>query len=262
MPVSKDQLKGILKIFIAVSIICAVFAFLQIYILPADFLVHFGYSEIPARRAQLDPTGKIPAIWNDFGLNRAFSFFSGPNNFGFYLTISILVLVSLALYEKRQKLKLILMGLAIGEVFILAQTFSRSAWLGTAGALFILMILAFRKKEFRVSFLIIIMGFVFIASIFTRVNLFDKNQLERVVLHGHIKESTGEISGSTKAHLKSYQSAYQLILENFIFGVGMGKVNAAATRFSGGYSVESWYLQVVLEMGILALLCFFEPFTT
>lgn len=252
--ITQTQIKTLLKIFIAVLLISVTFGFFQIFILPADFLVSFGYSPIPAVTAKLDPGDKIPAIWNDFGLNRAFSFFSGPNNFGFYLVVALIILVSLALYQKNQKLKNLLMIASILVAFILAQTFSRSAWLGGALALLILIILAFRKKEFKVAFLTIMLGLVVIASIFSRVNLFERKWFEKIVLHGRITEA-GEMTGSTSAHLKSYKSAYRLILE-YPLGIGMGRVNAAAVKFKNGYSVENWYLQIALEVGILGFLAF------
>lgn len=262
---SKEAIKNSLKIFFISLFIVSFFGVFQIFFLPKDFLVNFGYSEIEARAGHsVDRQGKIPAIWNDFGIPRAFSFFSGPNNFGYFLTIGIIfliLLITFKLYEKRN-LKILYL-IFVSALIALAYSHSRSSWLGFAIALIVgFFIINWVKscdkiflKRFGVlacfSFLIM---FLFLSLNF---NLFDKKDFQLVFLHGSYTKE-GEMIGSTVAHMEDYQK-FDFWKENFseqIFGIGMGKVNAAAVKFPQGRSVESWYLQILWETGIFGLMCF------
>ncbi len=95
----------------------AVFALLQFFVLPADFLSQFGYQ----RGVTIAP---IQTINQDTETIRAQSFLRGPNPLGAYLVLGIGLLWVAAVGRAK---KYALMGLAVAALFL---SFSRSAWLG------------------------------------------------------------------------------------------------------------------------------------
>lgn len=268
---SKLEIKKAFRIYFVVLFIVSVFGFLQIFVLPSNFLVNFGYSEIEARFGHgANRGGKIPAVWNDFGIPRAFSFFSSPNPFGYFLMIGIIFLIlflTFDVFEKKNVKKIYLYILLIPTLVSLAYSHSRSAWLGFLGILFVgfWLIFYFRGKikewnKYLIKYFLLslISCLILFSSLFLKFNLLEKRTFQLVFLHGSYSTETKSLSGSTADHLKDYQNfdfSKTPILEKF-FGVGMGKVNSAGAKFPPSYSVESWYLQILLESGLFGFASF------
>jgi len=265
----KDAYEKILNFYFAIFALVILFGFLQTFFFPVNFLINFGYSPVDAFWGHsADRGGKIPAVWNDFGIPRTFSFISSPNSFGFFVAIGIFFLIFYLIFskEKQKNKKIFVIFLLILAAICLAYSFSRSAWLGFFiasifgfGLIFYLSKI-FHEKYNKIIFYFLLASSVFLImflSLFLKYNLFDKKNFQLIFLHGSYHRETG-ISGSTKAHLESFKR-FNFWEESFwgkIIGIGLGKVNAAATNFKNGYSVESWYFQVLGEMGILGFLTY------
>lgn len=114
---------SIRKMIILPAMAVVAFGLLQMFVLPADFLKHFGYG--PSTIAAYQTVDNRP----DFV--RVQSTLRGPNPLGAYLLI-IIILALARYFHNRLKRYL---WLVAGSLVVLYGTYSRSAWAGLAFAL-------------------------------------------------------------------------------------------------------------------------------
>lgn len=105
------------KLVLVPLAIVAGFALVQFFVLPADFLKHFGY-------VQGSTIAPVQTINQDTSTIRAQSFLRGPNPLGAYLLLGI-VLAYAGVKTQSKRGALVIVALTA-----LAVSFSRSAWLG------------------------------------------------------------------------------------------------------------------------------------
>src|SRR5690606_10163189 len=114
------------------------FGLLQAFVLPHDFLRHFGYGP-----------GTIPAyatVNNDSDYYRVFSTLRGANPLGAYLLIPISVLTVLMVGAKRNWRQAALLA---GSFVVLFFTYSRSAWIGVVLTIGTILALSLRSQKAR-----------------------------------------------------------------------------------------------------------------
>ncbi|MFA6306172.1 MAG: O-antigen ligase family protein, partial [Candidatus Gracilibacteria bacterium] len=135
-------------------------------------------------------------------------------------------------------------------------SFSRSAWLGLAGGLIVMMALAVvgknLKQQRNLAEIILVMGIL----LFILFNQYQNLITSRLGGEGRLEEK------STSERLVSYQESWQMIKNNWAIGVGLGNYTLALNRQAP--KQNSFYYQpahnvfmlVLSEIGIVGLLFF------
>jgi O-antigen ligase len=197
-------------------------------------------------------------IWQHFGggITRIYSTFANPNNLGEFCFMTIPLIVSLGIYGNRRNVKIFYSLIFCILMLTLLLTGSRASWLGSLVAIIIVGILAKNKKLlFSIfAFLIIIFSALIISPAF------------RTIFEDVIRLSRG----LTYRPLL-WASCLNLIKDHLFLGTGLDALGEALPQYSvikipalqfqlssflktGG--VHNFYLRVVAEMGIFALLVF------
>jgi len=179
------------------------------------------------------------------GVNQSTSFVGGPNQLGLYLVIISCILISGAISFKSKWINYLLLILYF---LAIALTFSRSALL----ALLVIIIIGFflnnkYKLKEKISLLVILI-FVLGAS----VVLFSTKQakLMDLITHGQSNSLHSIAINETLGELK--QRVNQPLM--LWFGKGLGTAGPAITKIGGGIIPENWYMQIILEMGLVGFL--------
>ena len=239
----KIEIKKSVAIILTAGLFVAVFALLQVSVLPKDFLTNFGYS----RAMTWSPDQPLPAFQQigGTGIARAQSFLAGPNQLGSYLLILLPLALLMLWYQKAKKAKLIFSIYFIIFLAALFFTYSRSAWLG-----YLIMISIFvfviANRKFRVY------SFGTLILIGLAIYLVVRNVLSYKFINIFL-----EHQGSTPERIESLKQAFEIIWKNPA-GLGIGKAGLVSLRSPQVDTVipESWYLQMALELGILGLLVY------
>lgn len=216
------------------------FALLQITVLPADFLTHFGYSA-----ATIAP---YTTLDNNPDVIRAMSTLRGPNPLGEYLIIVALLLAGLhGRYNKW-----LLIACMVLVAVVLYATYSRSAWIGAiagVGAFGWLHIkdALLRKRLFVASLTLFVVGVAAVAILLPQ-----SPALQSVILHNQHGDTD---IGSTAAHAQASADSAKRIWSH-PWGSGPGAAGPASFYGSTPQIPENYYLQLAEEIGIGGLLLF------
>ncbi|HTB48672.1 MAG TPA: O-antigen ligase family protein [Verrucomicrobiae bacterium] len=222
--------------------IVVAFGLLQIFVLPSDFLVHFGYGPhtIPAYETINHNTHYI----------RIASTLRGANPLGAYLLVPISLLAVLWLRGKRRRLYgcLFLASLVV-EFF----SFSRSAWIGLLLSLAI--VLATNAAAHRVRRLYLwglagLLVVIAIAVIALRHNVSFQNFVLHTQTHSAVK------STSDQGHVSALKSGIHDVLHEPL-GRGPGTAGPASVYNNHPARIaENYYVQIGQETGWLGLVLF------
>lgn len=219
------------------------FALLQFFVLPHNFLSHFGYG----------PQTYVPYITinQDDPTIRVQSFLRGANPLGAYLAALLPLVAASLVLTRRQWSKWLL---AMGAALALGATFSRSGWIGaTIGLVAVL----FWRAESRLQRLRIGIGLgaILLALLAGLVTLHSNVAVQDAVFHVS-SESTALVT-SNEGHVASLTESTQTILANPL-GFGPGAAGQASW-YNAGHPIrntESYYLQLGEEVGVVGLLLF------
>src|SRR3546814_3454577 len=73
----------------------------------------------------------------------------------------------------------------------------------------------------------------------------------------------GAASYSTQARIEQYQKGLGLVMENPLgYGIGRGSVTLGFTNPEGVETIDTYYLLILLEYGVLGFLIFYGLFLT
>jgi hypothetical protein len=156
----------------------------------------------------------------------------------------LLVLAALVLRERR-RYELVLLGL-VGVM--LGLTYGRSAWIGATvmgGGLFF-----YNLWKRRLDWRPIILGVGLVAGLLLGVARYQGNFAD-VLWHG---QSTEQHEAASSQALKGYTTG------ELIFGGGIGTAGPASFRTDNPKIAESWYLQLIQEIGIVGLAIYLALF--
>jgi hypothetical protein len=216
-------------------------AIIQVYLLPADFLKHFGYGPTtiePFR--QVDPA--VSSI-------RVLATLGGPNQLGSFMILPS-ALFAYLLLRKRQWWAVAPLALT---VFALVHSYSRSALLGLAVALVLVVAIgqSARKLAIIAVVTIIAAGGLFAVA---RTAVLQHTQLEYYLLHGQIQYGN-ELKGSDQNRIPALQQGLQNSLQHPL-GRGLGTSGPASFNTDDTNITEDYYLQLAIETGLAGLAAF------
>lgn len=219
----------------------AAFGLLQIFVLPHDFLRHFGYgpNTIPA----------IETINNNPHYVRIASTLRGANPLGAYLLIPISLLTVLLLNPKRRTW--LQAGFLVELLIVLFYSFSRSAWIGAALSIAVVLLLSVRTKPSRVVTLSAIAGVVVAGAILT-VAFHRSARFENFVFH--TQRHSAVKTTSDENHLQALKTNVKDIWHQPL-GRGPGTAGPASiyNTCHTPRIAENYYVQVAQETGWLGL---------
>jgi hypothetical protein len=242
--------KRFIKIGIGGALVVLCFALLQVFVLPHDILKYLGYN--------INTISPYLTIDKNQAFVRINSTLRGPNPLGAYAGI-ILTLLAAAIVKKKvdkKKWPLTLIGiLSAGGVVALWASYSRSAQIGTAISIaIVLAVTVWRKLTSKMWGIIGILLILAAGGLFmTRNTAFISN----VVLHEN--PNGGSSVNSNEGHISSIDNSFSEVLHQPL-GAGIGSTGSASLLGKNAEIVENQYLFVAHEAGWLGLLLFISIF--
>lgn len=238
----KDNL---IRLTILCSFIVVAFGFLQVFLLPKDFLSIFGYSEATIKPYQ--------TIDNNESFIRILSTLRGPNPLGAYLAL----LAPLAVYYfKKIRTRRNIIALIYGVFFLstLYGSQSRSAWIGLVAGLATYVFLSFKNKKILAFITCAILPLISLGYIF-RNSYFIQN----TIFHRDPNESSAVDSDDQR--IASLKYAIDRINEK-PFGHGVGASGPASNYGPKPVIIENYYLDMAYQIGWFGMLLFLGLITS
>lgn len=223
------------------GILLGVLALLQVYVLPKDFLVQFGYN----KDATISPYILVDQNPNAV---RAFATMRGPNTLGAYLLIPVAAALYL-LYKKRRD-TVALVSAVLGAVAIYL-TGSRSAWLGLLATVAVLTVMLLPRAEavkwakrliVPVIVLVMLIGWAAVNVPSVRLAIFHS--------------SPGDSSLNEGSNDKHWEATAKGIANVVRHPLGSGPGSAGPASFynnTGTNLSEDYYVQLAEEVGLIGL---------
>lgn len=228
------------RVIIATSGAVIAFGLLQIYLLPKDWLVHFGYGATTIQPYLLvDPAVQSVRILSTLG---------GPNQLGSFLILPLCLVAWQLLHKPR-----LWHGLYLAAGLIVAwHTYSRSALIGLAAAFLIVVVLRTSRRWQLPLLLIATIGAAIGISLLT-TNAGRNQDLQYYLFH-QTTHDTG-IHASTDEHSQAYQAGLKAA-SSHVLGTGLGTAGPASLHSTQPFIPEDYYLQLAVETGVLGLVLF------
>lgn len=224
--------------------IVVVFALLQFFALPDNFLVHFGYD----KNVTVAP---YTTINQNTQTIRAQSFLRGPNPLGAYLALGLGLLAAVIAWSKRYWRMGLLIVFAALALFV---SFSRSGWVGAFVAVALVGWWRLYSRKTRAILLVAVLAVCLIIG--GSFALFRHSSgVQDALLHVHAGSTAKQTSN--EGHLTAVRTGLRDILHE-PFGLGPGTAGPASFYNSshGMRNSESFYLQIGQELGWAGLLLF------
>lgn len=227
------------KIILWPAVVVISFGILQHFILPNDFLRHFGYGPSTIRAYQ--------AVDQKPQYIRLQSTLRGPNPLGAYL---VLILTTLAILFMRNKKRTKVIVLIAASLVVLYFTYSRSAWLGVFVSCLLVGFWSIKNKQKRqwLIFGSLAASLVLIISVL----VWHKNSvLENTLFHTSQTSQSPESSNAarTEAMLDGAKDVVRQPL-----GDGPGTAGPASFRNNHPARIaENYFIQIGQEVGILGI---------
>lgn len=225
------------------AIVVVIVGLLQAFVLPDDFLRHFGYSDttIPA----------YETINHNQNYIRIASTLRGANPLGAYLIIPISLLCVLLIRNSRNWRHGALLA---GSLTVLFFSFSRSAWLGTILSVFVLLLISRLSRQSQRIALVAAAALIVVTTSLA-ITLRDNVHFENLVFHTQTNSAVS--TSSNQGHVTASRNGLD-DLERHPLGEGPGTAGPASfynTDHSSRIS-ENYFIQVGQETGWLGLLLF------
>ncbi|MBQ2732623.1 MAG: O-antigen ligase family protein [Clostridia bacterium] len=204
-------------------------------------------------------SGNVDTVWLDTEnfsniAGRAVSFFENPNMLGEYAMMLLPVSVALVISAKARRERSAWLCVAVATGLCLIFTWARGAWLGALAAFFIFAVLYTKKT---IPFMLLCLVLVPFLPV-----VLPESIVSRMTSIGDMSDS------STSYRFFIYKSAFDMIADFFLTGIGAGNKNFSAVYVSYSYSgIESaphahnLFFQLMIELGVLGLLVFLAAMT-
>ncbi len=231
------------KILLVPAIFVAAFAILQYWVLPYDFLRHFGYGA-----STISP---YETINNDIHHLRVASTLRGANPLGAYLILPISALA--ALYLKNRSKTYSAAAFGVGLLLALEFSGSRSAWLGALLALALIIWASLKSAKARRLVGWTVAGLV-VLGVLAGFALRNNTSFQDTILHTS-NNSTAVVS-SNQGHAAAFKNAARDIVHQ-PWGGGVGSAGPESVYNNHpGRIAENYFLQIGQEAGVLGMLLF------
>lgn len=249
-PVSEQYLIKLVT-YPAVGVVA--FGLLQLFVLPSDFLRHFGYQKnitIPPYFTIDEQQDKV----------RIISTLRGPNPLGVYLIAPILAAVStIKIKITRNKNLVAICCLLLAALLVLYGSHSRSAWLGLAAGICVYGWYIAPKKVRSILLSGAVAGVLVLGGV-AYANR-DTAFVQDVILHDNPTEG-GEVS-SNGERLNAIERTVTDIQESPVVGCGAGCAGPASMHHEDGAKIsENFFLQIIQELGVVGLVLFLLLFVS
>jgi hypothetical protein len=235
---TRPFLRQVMITVLAAAAAVITFGLLEALVLPADFLAHFGYGP-----TTVAPYQHITASTNNL---RFPSTLGGANQLGTYLILPLCLALAVGLRRRPWILLLPVAGLGA-----LAETYSRSAWIGAAAALLITLIASLHGLHRRLVLVGVGLTVVVGATAYglTGGNL---GPADYLIHHANSQAIT---DSSDQQHAASLREGVEQVAAAPA-GHGLGSAGPATFHAGTGRIIEDSYLQIGYETGVLGLAAF------
>ena len=231
------------KLMLWPAVIVVVFGLLQVFVLPINFLAHFGYGP--------NTIGPYETINSNINYLRYMSTLRGANPLGTYLILPIVALIVLLVRFPRSWnwTKGLLLA---GSLAMLVFSFSRSAWIGAFLSGITAAVLAIDPRfwrRYRTPLISIVAGLIMICGI-TTFALRDNTHFQNFFFH--TQDNSAVATSSNDGHVSAIRDGLQDI-QDHPFGTGPGSAGPASVYNDQARISENYYLQIGQETGWLGL---------
>ncbi len=173
----------------------------------------------------------------------------GANHLGAFYADYLAVFLSLFLFEKDKKKKLLFLATVLFGLHPLFFAYSRGAYLGAFAVLLLYGVL--RKRAFLILIFVLCLGWH---------TLLPQSVVDRIDM---TENSNGKLEHSAGGRLDLWKLAYRLFEQNVVFGVGYGgyaltyggkTMNSSvygSERLHKRQDVHSFYMRTLCEQGII-----------
>jgi len=244
--------KMFIRVGIAGALIVLFFALLQVFILPHDILKYIGYN--------INTISPFLTIDKNNEFIRINSTLRGPNPLGAYAGIILVLIISAIAKHKVTKDKWPLAITAIlsaGGIVALWASYSRSALIGTASAIIIVLtVVAWRKLSTKMW---ITIGIILVVMSGGFYMIRNTGFVSNVLLHEN--PIGGSSINSNEGHVNSLRDGTMQMLSQPV-GAGIGSTGSASLLGSKAEIIENQYLFVAHEVGWLGLAIFMFIFVS
>lgn len=234
------------KLLLWPAVIVVVFGLAQVFLLPPDFLRHFGYG--PAT------IGPIETINSNSDYLRYMSTLRGANPLGAYLILPISALTVLLLrYPRSWNWTKVL--LLVGCLALLVFTFSRSAWIGAMLSILSAMIIVWGRWLQRYRWLVAGgLAVLVLAAGSLAYGLRNDTSFQNFFLH--TQDNSVVVTTSNDGHISGTVDGVKDIAQNPL-GHGPGSAGPASVyNANAGRIAENYYIQIGQETGVIGLALF------
>jgi O-antigen ligase len=229
------------KLLLVPAVIVVVFGLLQQFVLPNNFLEHFGYGP--------DTIPAVQTIDSDLSNQRIQSTLRGANPLGAYLLL--VVTAMFALFSKPNYFRSLGLAAALLALF---YSYSRSAWIGVILSVGLLVWWAYGQKN-KVKWAAIAAACLVVVISGIILLLRTSEEAQDALLHTSNKTPGSAIS-SNEARATAIKYAAEDVAKNPM-GQGPGTAGPASVRNDRQPKIaENYFLQIGQETGITGMALF------
>ncbi|MFA7244332.1 MAG: O-antigen ligase family protein [Patescibacteria group bacterium] len=231
----KAEKKTLISAYIFVALIASVWAIIERF-LPLNYWQLLG----------------VPSFgWGTFtvvSVYQSSAFLPGPNQLGSYLLPAVFLLI----LNKPEFFKegiLSKITRAVGSILLISAivlTFSRAALVGLILGVVAYIIFIEKSRKRQALYAVILLAVV---AIMASYYLSGGREARDLFTHGSSQaEHETALSSSLTEIGRRFSEPFKLT-----FGSGIGDAGPAALKYADGFISESWYIQLLLELGIIGL---------
>jgi hypothetical protein len=224
------------------ALLVVAFGLLQVFVLPHNFLTHFGYGPktIPA----------FETINSNSHYIRIESTLRGANPLGAYLLIPITYLSALIVRGKRSWQNFTFLGAAVVTLYF---TFSRSAWVGAVLSIATVLGLSLRSRSARqLAATVVGLGLILLTGV--ALGFRHNTRVENIFLHTQTHSTVA--TNSDQGHASALKSGLHDVVHQPL-GKGPGSAGPESVYNNHPARIaEDYFIQVGQETGWLGLVLF------
>jgi hypothetical protein len=224
------------------ALVVVVFGLLQAFVLPSDFLGHFGYGPhtIPP----------YETINHNVHYIRIESTLRGANPLGAYLLVPISYLSVLIVRGKRNWQHIVFL---LAAVLTLYFSFSRSAWVGAVLSVGVILALSLRSQKAK-QWVAAVVGVGVVILVGLLIGLHDSARFQNIFFHTQNHSSVA--TTSDQGHATALKNGLHDLLRQPL-GRGPGSAGPASIYNNHPARIaENYFVQIGQETGWLGLLLF------